>query len=90
LRWERIDLSRGAIFERGCVYVVELAERLDLPPTMSAAANPKSSTGRLDVFTQADHGRSEVFDAVETGYSGPLYAEVSPRTFSIKVRQGRG
>ena len=88
LRWERIDLSRGAIFERGCVYVVELAERLDLPPTMSAAANPKSSTGRLDVFTRLITDGSEVFDAVETGYSGPLYAEVSPRTFSIKVRQG--
>lgn len=88
LRWERIDLSEGAIFERGCVYVVELAERLDLPPTISAAANPKSSTGRLDVFTRLITDRSEVFDAVQAGYSGPLYAEVSPRTFSIKVREG--
>ncbi|MGA0597142.1 2'-deoxycytidine 5'-triphosphate deaminase [Enterovirga sp. CN4-39] len=88
LRWERIDLSQGAIFERGCVYVVELSERLSLPRTISAAANPKSSTGRLDVFTRLITDRSEVFDAVEAGYSGPLYAEVSPRTFSIKVRQG--
>jgi dCTP deaminase len=88
LQWERIDLSQGAIFERGCVYVVELAERLDLPESISAAANPKSSTGRLDVFTRLITDRSEVFDAVEAGYAGPLYAEVSPRTFSIKVRQG--
>ncbi|NNM70918.1 2'-deoxycytidine 5'-triphosphate deaminase [Enterovirga aerilata] len=88
LQWERIDLSGGAIFERGCVYVVELSERLDLPAHVSAAANPKSSTGRLDVFTRLITDRSEAFDAVEPGYSGPLYAEVSPRTFSIKVRQG--
>jgi dCTP deaminase len=88
LQWERIDLSQGAIFERGCVYVVELAERLDLPSTISAAANPKSSTGRLDVFTRLITDRSEVFDAVEPGYCGPLYAEVSPRSFSIKVRKG--
>jgi dCTP deaminase len=88
LQWERIDLAAGAIFERGCVYVVELAEALELPAEISAAANPKSSTGRLDVFTRLITDRSEVFDAVAPGYRGQLYAEVSPRTFSIKVRQG--
>lgn len=88
LQWERIDLREGAIFERGCVYVVELEERLQLPKHLSAAANPKSSTGRLDVFTRLITDRSEVFDAVDAGYSGRLYAEVSPRTFSVKVKQG--
>ena len=90
LRWEEIDLDRpeGAIFERGCVYVVELLEWLDLPDIISAFANPKSSTGRLDVFTRLITDGSEVFDAVEGGYSGRLYAEVSPRSFSIKVRKG--
>lgn len=90
LRWEEIDLDRdeGAIFERGCVYVVELLEWLELPDSVSAAANPKSSTGRLDVFTRLITDRSEVFDSVEAGYHGRLYAEVSPRTFSIKVRKG--
>ena len=85
---EEIDLTRGAIFERGCVYVVELLEFLDLPDLVSAAANPKSSTGRLDVFTRLITDRSEAFDTVESRYSGRLYAEVSPRTFSIKVRKG--
>jgi dCTP deaminase len=90
LRWEEIDLDRpeGAIFERGCVYVVELLESLALPALVSASANPKSSTGRLDVFTRLITDRSEVFDNVESSYAGPLYAEVSPRTFSIKVRKG--
>lgn len=88
LGWEEIDLSEGAIFERGCVYVVELMEHLELPDSVSAAANPKSSTGRLDVFTRLIADRSEVFDAVGSGYHGRLYAEVSPRTFSVKVRKG--
>ena len=85
---EEIDLTDGAILERGCVYVVELLEHLDLPPSVSAFANPKSSTGRLDVFTRLITDRSEVFDNVESGYSGPLFAEVSPRSFSVKVRRG--
>ena len=88
LGWEELDLEKGAIFERGCVYVVELMERLELPEEVSAAANPKSSTGRLDVFTRLIADRAEVFDAVAAGYHGPLYAEVSPRTFSVKVRKG--
>ncbi|TDR94035.1 2'-deoxycytidine 5'-triphosphate deaminase [Enterovirga rhinocerotis] len=88
LGWEEIDLTEGAIFERGCVYVVELMEWLELPASVSASANPKSSTGRLDVFTRLIADRSEVFDAVSGGYRGRLYAEVSPRTFSVKVRKG--
>ena len=85
---EPIALGEGAVLERGCVYVVELLESLDLPDTISAFANPKSSTGRLDVFTRLITDRSEVFDSVESGYRGPLYAEVSPRSFSVKVRTG--
>ncbi|MBM0207594.1 2'-deoxycytidine 5'-triphosphate deaminase [Micromonospora sp. STR1s_5] len=89
LNGEQIALSEeGAVFERGCVYVVELQEFLNLPVSVSAFANPKSSTGRLDVFTRLITDRSDVFDSVESGYSGRLYAEVSPRSFSIKVRQG--
>ena len=78
----------GAVLERGSVYVVELVEFLELPGTVSAFANPKSSTGRLDVFTRLITDRSETFDSVRIGYSGRLYAEVSPRSFSIKVRDG--
>jgi dCTP deaminase len=83
-----IRLDEGAVLEKGCVYVVELLERLELPSTISALANPKSSTGRLDVFTRLIADRSDVFDTVPGGYQGPLYAEVSPRSFSIKVRRG--
>lgn len=83
-----LDLNAGAVFEAGCVYIVELMERLALPTNVSGVANPKSSTGRLDVFTRLITDQAREFDRVSAGYAGPLYAEVSPRTFSILVRAG--
>ncbi|MEM0990028.1 MAG: 2'-deoxycytidine 5'-triphosphate deaminase [Pseudomonadota bacterium] len=83
-----IDLGPGAVLETGCVYVVELQESLALPPGMSAAANAKSSTGRLDLFTRLIADCTPEFDRIEPGYHGPLYAEISPRTFSCLVRPG--
>ena len=83
-----IDLGAGAVLETGCVYIAELLESIALPEDLSAAANPKSSTGRIDVFTRVITDRAREFDAVEAGYRGPLYAEISPRTFPILVRTG--
>ena len=84
----RIDLSEGAVLEKGCVYLVPLMEGLDLPPDIEAVANAKSSTGRLDLLTRTitDHGKE--FDRIVKGYSGPLYAEICPRSFSVLVRPG--
>lgn len=84
----RIDLTGGAVLERGCVYIVRLLESLDLPPGVSGAANPKSSTGRLDVFTRLIADHTTEFETVGERYRGPLYAEISPRTFSVLVRRG--
>ncbi len=84
----QIDLSDGAVLERGCVYIVKLQEALFLPADLSATANPKSSTGRLDIFTRLITDGAGEFEAVENGYEGPLYAEISPRTFSVLVRAG--
>ena len=83
-----IDLTHGAVLETGCVYLVPLLEELDLPPDIAADTNPKSSTGRLDIFTRviSDHG--PIFDKVGAGYSGTLYLEISPRTFPVLVRTG--
>lgn len=83
-----IDLTSGAVLETGCVYVVPLLESLDLGFRVSGIANPKSSTGRLDVFTRLIVDRAQAFDRVDPGYRGPLYAEISPRTFPILVRKG--
>ena len=83
-----IDLTAGAVLETGCVYVVELMENLSLPKDVSAAANAKSSTGRLDLLTRLIADCTPEFDRVEAGYQGPLYAEISPRTFSVLVRPG--
>ena len=84
----KVDLSDGAVLEKGCVYIVPLLENLNLTNRISAFANPKSSTGRLDVFTRLITDYGTRFDLVRRGYRGPLYAEVSPRTFSILVRKG--
>ncbi|MEM7422528.1 MAG: 2'-deoxycytidine 5'-triphosphate deaminase [Pseudomonadota bacterium] len=84
----QIDLTAGAVLETGCVYVVELLERLALPGGVAAAANAKSSTGRLDLLTRLIADRSAEFDRINDGYQGPLYAEISPRTFSVLVRPG--
>ncbi len=80
--------GEGAVLERGCFYVAELQELLTLPESYNAAANPKSSTGRLDVFTRLISDNSEVFDWVEGGYDGPLFVEICPITFSIRAREG--
>jgi dCTP deaminase len=87
LSLHEISFDKDVILERGCFYVVELQEILELPTILSAVANPKSSTGRLDVFTRLIADGSEVFDYVEGGYKGKLYAEISPQTFSIKARK---
>jgi dCTP deaminase len=84
----RIDLAGGAVLEKGCVYVVPLRERLALPADVAAVANAKSSTGRLDLFTRLIVDRGAEFDRVPPGYAGPLWAEISPRSFSVLVRPG--
>src|SRR5215475_5842335 len=88
LSMHRIDLSQGAVLEKDCVYIVPLCEYVALRHRTSAFANPKSSIGRLDVFARVitDHGAE--FDRIREGYKGPLYAEISPRSFSILVRSG--
>jgi len=88
LKLHEVALSDGAVLETGCVYIVPLLESLALPKDISAAANPKSSTGRLDVFTRVIADETRGFDRIAAGYHGPLYAEISPRTFPVLVREG--
>jgi dCTP deaminase len=83
-----MDLREGAVLETGCVYVVPLLEHLNLNHELFGVANPKSSTGRIDVFTRLITDRAREFDRIAHGYRGPLYAEISPLTFGIVVRQG--
>jgi dCTP deaminase len=83
-----IDLTQGAVLETGCVYIVPLLERAEFSARVSGVANPKSSTGRIDVFTRLITDYAPAFDRVEPGYRGPLYAEISPRTFPVLVRKG--
>ncbi|MGC2413489.1 MAG: 2'-deoxycytidine 5'-triphosphate deaminase [Stellaceae bacterium] len=83
-----LDLREGAVLERDCIYIVPLLEHLALRYRTSGSANPKSSTGRLNIFARVitDHGTE--FDQVRSNYAGPLYAELSPRSFSVRVRKG--
>lgn len=84
----RIDLTGGAVLEKGCVYLVPLCESLALPDDLSAVANAKSSTGRLDLLTRTITDGGVEFDRVPAGYNGPLFAEICPRSFSVLVRPG--
>ena len=84
----RMDLSNGAVLEKGCVYLVPLAEGLALPAGIAAVANAKSSTGRLDLLTRVITDGGTEFDRIPDGYAGPLYAEICPRSFSVLVRPG--
>lgn len=83
-----IDLTEGVVLERGCVYIAEVQERLKLPKSVQARGNPKSSSGRVDVFVRllTDHGAA--FDDVAEAYDGPLYLEIAPQTFSVLARTG--
>ena len=83
-----VDISAGAVLEKGCVYVVPLLEALSLKSGVVAFANPKSSTGRLDILTRLIGDRSSSFDRLDRGYQGPLYVEIAPRTFSVVARAG--
>ena len=83
-----LDLRQGAVLERGRPYLIPLAESIKLRSDVTAYANPKSSTGRLDILTRLIADRSALFDEVEEGYQGQLYLEVAPRSFSVVVRAG--
>ena len=84
----KLDISHGAVLETGCVYIVPLMESLDLPDDVAAMTNPKSSTGRLDIFTRVIGENASEFDKIATGYGGRLYAEISPRSFPVLLRAG--
>ena len=86
---ERISLEgEGAVLEKGIVYVAPLCERLALPADLAGGANPKSSTGRLDIFVRLIVDGGVAFDEAPAGYAGPLWVEISPRSFSVRVREG--
>jgi dCTP deaminase len=88
LTLHEISLAEGAVLEVGCVYIVPLQESMALPNDLSGTTNPKSSTGRLDVFTRVIADGAQAFDTIREGYVGPLYCEISPRTFPILVHEG--
>lgn len=86
---QRHDLTGGAVLQRGKVYLVRLLERLALPAELRARANPRSSTGRIDVFTRTVVDRHDRFDDIPPGYEGPLWLEVVPRSFDVRLRTGQ-
>ena len=88
LRMTRVDLTAAPVFEKDCVYIVPLVEELNLPENISGKANPKSTTGRLDIFTRLITDYGTEFDRVPAGYKGKLYAEVVSRTFTVAIRAG--
>ncbi len=88
LSTHEVDLTRPTVLERNCVHIIPLMERLRLPPGVDARANPKSSSGRLDIFVRIIVDGGATFDEIPVGYEGPLYAEVVPRSFPIIAPAG--
>jgi dCTP deaminase len=88
LQMVRVDLNRATVFEKNCVYIVPLLEELNLPADICAKANPKSTTGRLDIFVRLITDYGAEFEEVPAGYKGKLYAEIVPRTFTVSIRAG--
>ncbi len=88
LKMHQIDLTKPTVLEKGCVYIAELMEELKLPADIAGHANPKSSTGRLDIFTRLITDAGAEFEGVAAGYKGKLYVEIMPHTFSVLAQQG--
>lgn len=88
LKMHQIDLTKPVVLEKGCVYIAELMEELKLPADIAGYANPKSSTGRLDIFTRLITDCGAEFEGVAAGYKGKLYVEIMPHTFSVLAQQG--
>lgn len=86
---DRVSLREGAVLRRNQVYLVKLLEDLALPRHVSARANPRSSTGRIDVFTRTVVDGHDRFDDIPSGYEGPLWLEVVPRSFDVRVTTGQ-
>ena len=87
-KMHQIDITEGAVLEKGCVYLIPIEESLILPPDLSAVANAKSSTGRLDLLTRIITNKGTEFDRIPVGYKGNLFVEICPRSFSVLVRPG--
>ena len=87
-KMHQIDLMEGAVLEKGCVYLIPIEENLNLPADLSAIANAKSSTGRLDLLTRIITDKGSEFDRIPSGYNGQLFIEICPRSFSVLVRPG--
>jgi len=85
---DRLSLDSGATLQRGSVYLVPLLESLHLPPHVRGRSNPKSTTGRLDIFTRVITDETPRFDEIRPGYQGLLYLEVSPQSFPVRVHAG--
>ena len=85
---DRLSLAEGATLQRGSVYLVPLLESLALPPGVRGRSNPKSTTGRLDIFTRVITDRTPRFDEIAPGYRGSLYLEISPQSFPVRVHAG--
>src|SRR5882762_3355879 len=85
---DRVTLEGGATLQRGSVYLVPLLESLALPAGVRGRSNPKSTTGRLDIFTRVITDGTPRFDEIRAGYRGPLYLQVSPQSFPVRVHAG--
>ena len=83
----KIDLKNEFLLEKGCIYLCEINEYLNLPIDIKGKSNPKSTTGRLDIFTRIITEQGSEYDYIDYNYKGKLYLEIIPQSFSIKIKK---
>jgi dCTP deaminase len=88
LKVYELDLTNPTVLETGHIYIVPLLEEVRLPPNFYGKANPKSTTGRLDLFTRLITDYCTEYEFIDTEYAGPLYVEIVPIHFSVVVQAG--
>ncbi len=88
LGMHEVSIEEGGVLEKGAVYIIPLLESVNLPNFLEGVISPKSSTGRLDILTRLITDKGTTFDRIPKGYTGPLFVEVTPLTFSIVARTG--
>ena len=85
---KKIDLNEVYIFKKNITYIVRLNEKLNLKNDIFGKCNPKSSTGRLDIFCRAILNFSDEYEKIPLNYNGEIFLEITPRSFNIALIKG--
>jgi len=85
---KKINLKTSKIFKKNKTYIVRLNETLHLNNSISGHCNPKSSTGRLNIFCRTILDYCDEYEKIPKNYNGEIFLEITTRSFDIKISKG--